>query len=544
MSEHADDTGLEEVTQFLLRPESYPADHFPPGKPRRVELVETHISRVFFAGDHVYKLKKPVKFEFLDFSTLGRRGIACLDEVRLNQRMSGNPPHPPAYLGLGVIERQPDGVLSLRGPRYFYEHEVEAPEEYFLKAVEFVVIMRRLPAERMLDRLIEADALTEVQIAELAQYLGLYYASSWPAERSGDKYLAAVLNHVRGNRTDLLDAAPPAERGRIAKIHAAQLQLLVRKRAMFDARVKAGRVIDGHGDLRPEHICLESPPVVYDCVEFSAEFRRIDVADELTFLEMECAKLGRRDVGQAVFDAYVAASGDQVPDTLRAFYESYRACVRAKVAALRLKQLAADENSGALAELRRDLDLAEAAVTRFHKPTLYVMRGLSGTGKSTVASALAELLGIEQLRTDAIRRELFGASDAPQSFGGGNYQPAQKKQVYKELLRRARQSLLRGMSIVADGAFLEPDALQQARDAATVAEAELLVVECRCPVDTAKARIAARMAEGRDPSEARPEIVDQQAAAACELPPEMAVVQIDTTKKDLGEELVEALGKS
>ncbi|MBL9084432.1 MAG: AAA family ATPase [Planctomycetales bacterium] len=539
MSEHADDAGLEEVTQFLLRPESYPADHFPPGKPRRVELVETHISRVFFAGDYVYKLKKPVKFEFLDFSTLDRRREACRDEVRLNRRMDFG-----TCRGVVPIDRLPDGSLILLGSFEPDAPSFESAYDYYSDAVEWLVVMHRLPAERMLDRMIEADTLTDDHVAELAKHLGIYYAGRMPVERSVDEYRAAVLNHVRGNLADLLDSAPAAERGRIAKIHAAQLQLLVRTRVLFDARVKAGRVIDGHGDLRPEHICLESPPVVYDCVEFSAEFRRIDVADELTFLEMECAKLGRRDVGQAVFDAYVAASGDQVPDALRAFYESYRACVRAKVAALRLKQLSADENAGALAELRRDLDLAEATLPRFHKPTLYVMRGLSGTGKSTVAAALAELLGIEQLRTDAIRRELFGASDGSQSFGGGNYQPAQKRQVYKELLRRARQALSRGMSIVADGAFLEADALQQARDAATAADAELLVVECRCPIDTAKARIAARLAEGRDPSEARPEIVDQQAATACELSSDMAVVEIDTTKKDLGKQLAEVLGTS
>lgn len=538
MSEHADDAGLEEVTQFLLRPESYPADHFPPGKPPRVELVETHISRVFFAGDRVYKLKKPVKFEFLDFSTLERRREACRDEVRLNRRMAGD-----VYLGLAPIAREPKGTLAIRATDDPNSSNFDSAEGHS-EAIEWLVVMRRLPAERMLDRMIEADSLTDAHTVELARHLGLYYAGRRPVESSSDEYRAAVLSHVRANRADLLDAAPPAERGRIAKIHAAQLQLLVRKRALFNARVKAGRVIDGHGDLRPEHICLESPPVVYDCVEFSAEFRRIDVADELTFLEMECAKLGRRDVGQAVFDAYVAASGDQVPDALRAFYESYRACVRAKVAALRLKQLSADESAGTVAELRRDLDLAEAAITRFHKPTLYVMRGLSGTGKSTVAAALADLLGIEQLRTDAIRRELFGASDGPQAFGDGNYQPAQKRQVYKELLRRARQTLLRGMSIVADGAFLEAEALQQACDAATVAEAELLVVECRCPIDTAKTRIVVRLAEGCDPSEARPEIVDQQAAAACEVPPQMAVVEVDTTKKDLGEELAEVLGTS
>ncbi|MGC3969606.1 MAG: hypothetical protein QM775_20325 [Pirellulales bacterium] len=392
MSHDSDDPASDEITQFLLRPETYDAGHFESSEPRRIELIETHISRVFLAGRYVYKLKKPVKFEFLDFTTLDRRLEACRDEVRLNRRMAGD-----AYLGLVPILRGSDGAYSL-GRRFEPEEPIaaEAPAKGYA-VVEWAVEMRRLDSARMLDRLIESDRLSDDELQALATKLAEFYAKAASATVAADEYLAAVLNHVRANRADLLAAALPAEHGRIAKIHAAQLQLLFRKRALFDVRVKAGRVIDGHGDLRPEHICLESPPVVYDCVEFSADFRRVDVTDELTFLEMECAKLGRRDVGQAVFQAYIAASGDRVPDALRAFYESYRACVRAKVAALRFKQLAADENAGALAELRRDLGLAEAALTRFHKSTLYVLRGLSGTGKSTVAAALSEMLGIEQL---------------------------------------------------------------------------------------------------------------------------------------------------
>jgi predicted kinase len=230
-----------------------------------------------------------------------------------------------------------------------------------------------------------------------------------------------------------------------------------------------------------------------------------------------------------VFEAYVAASRDRAPAELRAFYESYRACVRAKVAALRLAQQAPHEAKATWSELRRDLETAAVALSGFGKPTLYVMRGLMGTGKSTLAAAVAEALAIERLRTDEIRCELFGPATSANDFDCGTYGPAQRRQVYKELARRCRLALSRGMSIVADGTFLTAEELATARGAAEASGAELRIVECRCPAEVAKARIARRLAEGRDPSEARPELYDRQAAAAFDSCEGYDIVVVDTT---------------
>jgi len=507
------DLNTDELKTLLLDPASYPA-----GETSTVRLVETHISLVFLGDRFVYKLKKPVKFEFLDFSKLDLRRRVCDDEVRLNRRMAGD-----AYLGVVPLVRTGDGRPALGSLG-----ESTADRSAAGEVVDWVVKMRRLDGTRMLDELIRTDKLTVADVARLADHLARHYTAARPLALAADEYRVAVVKHVRANRADLLHAAPVSEHASVRRTHAAQLDILLRHASLFDARVVAGRVIDGHGDLRPEHICLEDPPVVYDCVEFSADFRRIDVADELTFLEMECGKLGRRDVGAAVFNAYSRASQDRPSDELRAFYESYRACVRCKVAALRAKQQSGAAQTATLRELRVDLAAAEQAVGRFHRPTLYVMRGLMGTGKSTLAAAMAAALGIVRLRTDEVRRELFGASQEAAGYGGGRYDSTSKGEVYVELLRRCAERLVVGESIIADGTFLEASLLAHAADVAKRAGGEFLVIECRCAADVAKQRIAARLAEGRDPSEARPELYDKQAATMESIPLDAPNIVVDS----------------
>ena len=506
----------DELTHFLLRPDSYP------DAPTCVELVETHISRVFLANRFVYKLKKPVRFEFLDFSSLSARREACRDEVRLNRRLARN-----AYLGVVAVRRDAAGQFVLGKP-FDSDDPAFASEGNTADVVEWLVAMRRLDHERMLDHLIECGTLADAQLQELAAALGRFYSVQPPIALTFDEYRGAILHHVRANRADLLVASPATEHPRIRKIHASQLALLLRHRMIFDARVAAGRIIDGHGDLRPEHVCLESPPVVYDCVEFSSDLRHIDTADELAFLLMECTRLGRRDVGEVILAAYEQASGDRPPDALTAFYESYRACVRAKVAALRLKQQSGEKAQATDHELRQYLELAEQSLTRFHRPTLYVMRGLMGSGKSTLAAAIAEAIGIERVRTDVIRQELQGTSDALAAFGAGAYTRERRRDVYVELLRRCRVLLSRGESVVADGSFLDADALQLAEQTATGTHTELLIVECRCPAELAKQRIAARLREGSDASEARPELYDCQATAAAPTLSGLRSITVDT----------------
>ena len=216
---------------------------------------------------------------------------------------------------------------------------------------------------------------------------------------------------------------------------------------LFDARVKAGRIVDGHGDLLPEHIYLLPrggsdhrtaaddgiEPVMIDCIEFNAEFRRVDVADELEFLATECDFEGAEALGRRIFEQTLAVLGDEPPAELMAFYCSYRACVRAKVAALRAAQLEGEPRAEDLAEARRHLQWAERYDQQLPPPVLMVMSGLMGSGKSTLGRELAAQLGAEILATDEMRFELFGRSREPAAYGAGHYRPEDRRRVYDEM---------------------------------------------------------------------------------------------------------------
>jgi aminoglycoside phosphotransferase family enzyme len=282
-------------------------------------MRETHISWVFLTDRFAYKLKKPVRYDFLDFSTPQARRAACEAELRLNQRLARD-----IYLEVLPIARNLHGRLRWGGS--------SAP-------VDWVVKMRRLPADRMLDGLIRSGCLSNTDVDKLASTLARFFHEASPLVIAPGDYRQSLQDHVRGNRRELLapSHALPAEMTK--RIHAAQLRFLELQPDRFDERVCDGRVIEGHGDLRPEHICLLHQPVIFDCIEFNADLRRLDVADELSFLSMECDRLGADWVGDRVIQAYRRISNDPVAEDVLNFYKSYRACVRAKVAALRADQV-------------------------------------------------------------------------------------------------------------------------------------------------------------------------------------------------------------
>jgi len=474
--------------QCLADPRSYP-DH-----PRTVQRIDTHASSVFLTDRTVYKLKKPVRFDFLDFSTVEKREQACREELRLNRRMA-----PSVYTAVVPITLQPDGSAAIGGSG---------------RPLDWVVQMRRLPAERMLDELIRSHRLTDADIRRLADFLGKYYAAAEPLVLRTDEFLASLIEHVEENFRTLC-AAPGVELAQVRRVHTPQLRLLKCNLDLFRSRVLDGRVIDGHGDLRPEHVCLLDPPVVFDCLEFSASLRHVDVLDELCFLAMECDALQAESVGQSMLDAYRKASHDRPPQALVTFYKAYRACVRAKVAALRATQLTGEATDAQLRLVAQYLDLAEGYLQAAGvRPLLLVVSGLMGSGKSTLARAFSDELGIEILRTDAVRDELFPEKDAADDFAQGRYRPEARRQVYDEVFRRATMQLAAGNSVVLDGTFAEATSQDAALQCAEAAGADVRFVQCTCPRDVALQRIESRRRQNpADPSEARPELYDRQAAA-------------------------------
>ena len=296
---------------LLRRPRTYP------DRPARVDVIETHMSWVFLTPQHVFKLKKPVHYDYLDFSTLTARKRYCDEEVRLNQRLA-----PGVYIGVVPLARDSAGNTRVEGPG---------------TVVDWLVKMHRLPAERMLDFLIERHAIELAEVHAVAESLAHFYKSSDPIGLSGGEYLDMYANKIRVNRVGLADPEYELPADLIDAVHDAQDEFVARSPELLERRAAEGRIVEGHGDLRPEHVCLQSPPVIFDRLEFNRAFRIIDTADELAYLAMECERLGAPQLESELFGVYRRITGDHPPPELVRFYKAHRACVRARLAIWHLR---------------------------------------------------------------------------------------------------------------------------------------------------------------------------------------------------------------
>jgi aminoglycoside phosphotransferase family enzyme len=293
---------LREKIALLSRPATYgPAIS-------AVEVVETHMSLVFLAGDAVYKLKKPVVYPFFDFRTLAARERNCRDELRLNRRLA-----PAVYLGLSTITREADGALALDGRG---------------EVIDWLVRMRRLPRERMLDQRIAQGTVTPQDIDAVGDLLARFYAGAEAGKLDADAYVRQLCLEHAASRELLAGFDGGAARPLLDEVQ----RFLDHEEAALRARVAAGRIVEGHGDLRPEHVCLNTPPVIIDCLEFSESLRQVDPFDEITYLGLECARLGAGWIGPRLLAQLSAALADALEPRLLRFYARYRACVRARLA--------------------------------------------------------------------------------------------------------------------------------------------------------------------------------------------------------------------
>jgi len=491
------------IVQLLSEPHTYAE------RPRHVRCVETHISWVFLTDRHAYKLKKPVKFDFLDFSTPTLRHEACEHEVRLNRRLAAD-----IYLGVVPITVSRTGGLQLNGKG---------------TPVDWVVKMRRLPADRALDRLISSRQLNEAEVHQLAHKLADFYFQLPPVSVRTEEYCKHILQHVQANRDELLQPEHGFLAPIVKRVHAAQLRVRRLMPELFETRACDGRVVEGHGDLRPEHIYLTRTPTIIDCIEFNTDFRQLDVLDELSFLAVECAYLEASWVGGRVLEQYCETTGDEPSPELLSFYMGYRACVRAKVHALRARQLSHDDRSQAIEAANKYLQLADRYAAEVGPPVVLIVRGLTGSGKSTLAAALAESLGIELLGTDRIRREMFGPSDGLADYGQRNYRSELRVQVYEEMIRRASTLLAARHSVVLDGTFLTTKLRARTMSLARRRDAAPLLVHCQCPDEVAIERISTRMVSENSLSESRPEFLRRQHEQEEADPPGCAACEVDTT---------------
>jgi len=333
-TERVSDAGTEAKVTFLRRPESYAE------RPRRIEVVETHMSWVFLTDRHAYKLKKPVRYDSLDFRTPELRRWDCMEELRLNRRLARE-----VYLGVVPLTRDAAGGLALGGAG---------------ETVDWLVQMRRLPADRMLDRLIEAGRIEQPDVQTAARRLADFFAHARPAELSAEAYREHLAEGVRDDLRELRRPEFGLPADRVTALADSELAFLARHPALFDQRVRDGRIVEGHGDLRPEHICLVPEPAIIDCLEFSRELRILDPADELAFLGLECERLGNPAVGRWFLAVYSEVTGDEPPVALRRFHRAYRALRRAKIAIWHLQDPDVRDPAKWCARARRYLELAHA----------------------------------------------------------------------------------------------------------------------------------------------------------------------------------------
>ena len=481
-------SGLPEPVRALLRKDAYPAPV------RKIELTQTHISFVFLVDDQVYKLKKPVNLGFLDFTTLEKRRAACEAEVRLNRR--GCPGG--VYIGVETLTRR-DGRYHVGG-----DGEV----------VDYLVHMRRLPREGMLDVLLARGAVDITVIGRVAARLAELHRT---AEQGEAITIAGGFEQQVRNWQDNLQAIKrfvgvTLSQARFDRIERFVADVTRREEPLMRRREREGWVRDCHGDLRSDAICFDaSLPggiCLFDCIEFNDAFRYSDTGLDAAFLAMDLDFRGRRDLSGLFVGLYAATMGDAELPLLLAAFKCYRAVVRGKVESLLAQDASVGnrERAAARRRARTYFALADSYTRRARRRTLVVVSGPSGTGKSVLAGALASRLGAALLATDVVRRALFEQRGRGTTLDKDTYTPEARERVYQAIEREAERLLTEGRSVLLDGTYIERQQRLPVERLALRHRARLLVVECTAPAGVIRERQHQREDEAWGVSEGRWEV--------------------------------------
>jgi aminoglycoside phosphotransferase family enzyme/predicted kinase len=477
------------LIQFLLQPESYPE------KTSSVAHVETHISHVFVGDTLVYKIKKPVNFGFLDFSSLKKRLRFCEKEVALNSRLARG-----IYLDVVPVYRS-DTMYSFQKDRKS-------------RIVEYAVKMKRIPMECLLFNLIMEGKPLYRDLEEVGRSLATFHQGIKPY--MGRKFGGIEIIH-RASEENFNQVKPflgmTIDEKTYEPIMNYTWDFLEKNGKIFSRRNRSGFIREGHGDLHCQHICLERPPIIFDCIEFNDSFRIIDVLEDIAFLFMDLEYRGRFDLTSCLLKSYFESWQQAFNEDLLRFYKVYRAVVRGKVEGLTAGNVG-DEHERETATLRSRnyFALADYYVHKAREPfNPVVFMGLSGSGKSTIARDFAANSII--LRSDEIRKETSGINAGQHLYGAvgeGIYSPELTRQIYCSLVDNAVNNARKGRKVIVDATYLKANQRKHFYDSCISEGLNPFFVHFFASEATLRDRIRKRMEEGTDISDAHPGVLEHQ----------------------------------
>lgn len=333
IKDHTDTISIDDKVAFLKRPSAYP---FPVTE---VQIKETHMSWVFLSGNFVYKLKKPVKYRFFDHRTLDSRMKNSVEEIRINRQLAKD-----IYIGVVPLVASERKELALEGKG---------------EIIDWLVKMKRIPEKNMLDYAIEHDRIDETQLHNTAALLAEFYNRSLPVDIGSVQYIKRLESEIFFNYNELTNPLYELPFILIKELTAGQMAFLSAHQSIIERRIAEKKIIDAHGDLRPEHICLAPDPAIIDRLEFSRDLRILDTAEELASLSMECEMMNDTHVGRIFYNVYRTSTGDNIPNDLMRFYKIKKACLRAYLVARHIEESRYRDDSKWLMKANAYLKLAE-----------------------------------------------------------------------------------------------------------------------------------------------------------------------------------------
>ena len=480
-----------ELVHALLDPGCYPhpAAH--------IEHIETHISDVLLTGQHAYKLKKPLALGFLDFSTLAKRHFFCCEELRLNRRLA-----PELYEDVVAITGTP-AHPSVGGPG---------------EPIEYALRMRQFDQSGLLERVLARGELTAAHVDQIAASVAAFHAAlPAAAPESGFGSAERIMRPALQNFEQLLPLLAGGDGALLDELRAWTSNQHAALAPLFDRRMREGCVRECHGDLHLGNMALIDGRVrIFDCIEFSADLRWIDVVSEAAFLAMDLLQHRRPDLAFRFLNRYLELTGDYAGVRLLRYYMVYRALVRAKVAALRAAQsdVAPADRQSLQAKCRAHLALAHQLATS-EQPALLILHGLSGSGKTALSQTVLQAIGAIRIRSDVERKRLHGIGETDRSgsaVGGGIYTAAAGAATYQHVAEMAAHAIEAGFPVLVDAAFLERTRRDHFRDVASRLGCPFAILHAEAPDAVLRARIAQRASAARDASEATAAILDRQIA--------------------------------